>query len=246
MTEDHALAAYFAELSGDLLNAPDEAVTFDRVAEGAVATVPGCTMAGVMLRKRRGRVQTVASTDESVDRLDALQQDLGEGPCLDAAFDRENCVVEDLTTDTRYPAWARAAAELGIRSSMAIRLHTETETLGALNLYAPQAGAFDAETVDIALIFASHATEAMSTARLVTGLQTALESRHVIGIAQGVLAMRYGLTYERAFEVLHRWSNDHNVKLREVARRVLELRELPVDGSAAQTETHSDDGRRGS
>ena len=233
------MAAQFAEISGDLLGHPDEAVTFERVARRAVETIPECSMAGIMLRTRRGRVQTVAATHDIVERLDALQQALGEGPCLDAAFDRENCVVEDTANDGRYPGWSRGAHELGVHSSMAIRLHTETETLGALNLYADRSGAFDGETYDLALIFASHATQAMSKARLVSGLQSALESRHLIGMAQGVLAVRYGLSYERAFDALHRFSNDNNVKLRTVAERVVELRALPGDDQALASSSDS-------
>jgi transcriptional regulator with GAF, ATPase, and Fis domain len=231
VTESHALAAQFAEISGDLMSDTDEAVTFDRVVQRAVKTIPDCTMAGIMLRRRRGRVQTVAASQEAVERLDALQETLGEGPCLDAAFERANCVIEDVHADGRYPRWAAQAAGLGVHATMAIRLHTATETLGALNLYAERAGAFDEETRDIALIFAAHATEAMSKARLVSGLQTALESRHVIGMAQGVLAVRYGLDYERAFDALHRYSNDNNVKLRTVAEKVLQLRALPGDSA---------------
>jgi transcriptional regulator with GAF, ATPase, and Fis domain len=229
MTEDRALAAKFALISGELLRDPDEAVTFDRVAQRAVQIVPGCTMAGIMLRTRRRRVQTVAATHEVVERLDALQERYGEGPCLDAAFDRENCVVEDTGNDGRYPRWSADARDLGIGASMSIRLHTETETLGALNLYADRAGAFRGEAADVALIFAAHATEAMSKARLVSGLRSALESRHLIGMAQGVLAVRYGLDYERAFEALHRFSNDNNIRLRDVAQQVLDLRALPGD-----------------
>jgi transcriptional regulator with GAF, ATPase, and Fis domain len=227
MSRAHSLAARFAELSGDLLSDPDEAVTFDRVVHCAVETIPGCTMAGIMLCTRRGQVQTVAATHETVERLDQLQQEHGEGPCLDAAFDRENCIVEQTATDPRYPRWAADAVDRGVLAAMAIRLHTDTETLGALNLYADRAGAFDQETVDIALIFATHATEALSKARLVSGLQAALESRHLIGMAQGVLAVRYEISYERAFDVLRRLSNDRNVKLRDLARQVLDERGLP-------------------
>ncbi len=42
-----------------------------------------------------------------------------------------------------------------------------------------------------------------------------------------MLAVRYGITYERAFDVLHRLSNDRNVKLRDRAQQVLEERRLP-------------------
>ena len=42
--------------------------------------------------------------------------------------------------------------------------------------------------------------------------------------------MRYDISFERAFQVLHRYSNDHNVKLRDVAEQVLETRSLPGNG----------------
>lgn len=44
-----------------------------------------------------------------------------------------------------------------------------------------------------------------------------------------MLAVRYGITYERAFDVLHRLSNDRNLKLRDLAQQVLEERGLPGD-----------------
>lgn len=229
MTEDRRLAAWFAQVSTDLLGGATEDLTFEAVVRRAVEIVPGCDLASVTLRKRRGRAETVAATDASVERLDAIQYALGEGPCLDAAFESENMVVPFVATETRWPRWAGSAHEHGLGSVVAIRLHTTDETLGALNLYSRTPGAFDAEAVDIALIFAAHATDAMSKARLVSGLQGALESRHTIGIAQGVLAIRYDISYERAFEVLHRFSNDRNLKLRDVAAQVVEARGLPAE-----------------
>jgi GAF domain-containing protein len=163
----------------------------------------------------------------AAERLDALQYALGEGPCLDVAAESHNVLVADATTDARWPGWSSEARSTGLGSALALRLHTDTETMGTLTLYSRRPGAFDDEAVDIALIYAAHATEAMSKARLVAGLRTALESRHSIGIAQGVLAARYDVSYERAFEVLHRFSNDNNIKLRDVAEMVARDRGLP-------------------
>lgn len=230
---DRALATRFAEISGLLLGEADEELTFESVVKRAVEVVPGCDLASITLLKRRGRAETVAVTDDEVERLDAIQYALGEGPCLDAAFERGSVIVTDVWTEHRWPHWTGEARHLGIRAVVAIRLYTEDETLGALNLYSTSNG-FDDESVDIALVFASHATEAMSKAKLVAGLRTALESRHTIGIAQGVLAVRYDITYERAFEVLHRYSNDHNIKLRDVAEVVMRTRGLPEAEDVAE------------
>ncbi len=239
MAEGIRLAAYFAQVAEELLADPGE-VTFDRIVRRAVEVVPAADHGGITLRHKRGRTETVATTDELVTALDSAQYALREGPCLDAAFEAGGCVVPDLRADERWPAWSEVADEHGIRSVLAIRLHSSNRTLGALNLYAGRAGAFDDETVDTALIFASHAAEALHQARLVTGLEAALESRHAIGMAQGVLAVRYGVSYEAAFTVLQRYSNDHNVKLRDVARLVLETRELPVEPDTRRLDRASD------
>jgi GAF domain-containing protein len=232
MTESKELAAFFAELSEELHSSSSEPLTFEKVVKRAAETIPGCDHAAITLRVRRGRAETVASTDDRAQQADDLQYALEEGPCLDAAFESTDFVIDDLRAEERWPQWAAGAADLGMRAAMAIRLHTESETLGALNIYSERAHAFDEEARTVALIFASHAADAMSSARLVSGLRAALESRHTIGIAQGVLAIRYDISYERAFHVLHRLSNDRNVKLRDLAQRILEERGIPGEGEA--------------
>jgi GAF domain-containing protein len=229
MDAEYRMAALFAELNEELSGNPNE-LTFQRVVDRALEVVPGCDHCGLHLRIRRGKAESATSTDEIAAEADELQDGLGEGPCLDAAFQEENFVIHDLTKETRWPVWAARATDLGLRSSMSVRLTANDTTIGALNFYSDRPGTFDGDQ-DIALIFASHAAAAMANARLVGGLRTALDSRHAIGIAQGVLAVRYDISYERAFQVLHRYSNDHNVKLRDVADQVLETRSLPgADG----------------
>ena len=235
MTGGRNLAAYFASVSGDLLSASGD-VTFERVVHRAVEVVPGAEHATITLRRKGGRAETVGASSECARRVDASQYDLGEGPCLDAAFDRQNCVIEDLATDGRWPRFARQTVDDGIRSIVAIRLHSGEHTLGALNLFAGPPGTFTGDGLDIALIFASHAAEALSKARLVTNLQAALDSRLLIGMAQGVLAARYDVAYETAFTVLQRYSNDTNTKLRDVAQMVVETRTLPEAGRRLPTE----------
>ena len=86
-------------------------------------------------------------------------------------------------------------------------------------------------------MFASHAATAISNARLVDGLQTALQSRHLIGVAQGILMAQYDMGLETAFEVLRRYSSHANVKLRDIAMQVVESRSLPEDYASV---THAD------
>lgn len=224
------LAARFAGLSQSLLGRRAQPVSFDLVARRAVEVVPGCDRAGITLLRHGGRATSVASTDAVAARLDDLQYELGQGPCVDAARDRQDCISDDLTTEDRWPTWSSEAAVRGVRSVLSVPLETEQEPLGALNLYAGRAQVFDAAALDIAAIYAIHAASALEQAKLVSGLQSAMQSRHVIGIAQGVLAVRYGIAYDTAFEVLRRLSNELNVKLRDLAQQVADQRGLPDGG----------------
>lgn len=223
------VAAYFARISRDLMTRPEEPLTFQRIAERAVEVVPPCDFVGITLRRRRGEPETVAATSELAAHCDAWQYELNEGPCLDAVADEEAYLIQDLANDKRWPNWAPKAAEAGAGSILAVRMANEGETLGALNMYSSRANAFSSDDVDLGLVFASHAATAISNHQLVTGLQTALQSRHLIGVAQGILMSQYDMGLETAFEVLRRYSSHTNVKLRDVARRVVELRSLPDD-----------------
>src|ERR1700712_164077 len=217
-----AAAAFFARVSRDLMEDTSEIPTMQRIAERAVQVVPGCDHCSISLRRRRHRVESVAATSTLAEKCDALQYDLEEGPCLEAVWENDSYLIEDTTAETRWPRWAPLVAEQGIGSVLAIRLSTRTDTLGALNLYAEQVGGFSADDIDLAAIYALHATNAMNSAMLVEGLQTAVQSRHLIGVAQGILMQNYRIDMEQAFEVLRRYSSHTNVKLRDVAEHVVE------------------------
>lgn len=230
-TPDTAYAAYFARISEGLLGDPSTPVTFQRVVDRALEVIPGCEGVGITVRgERRGAETTKAATSELARDADRLQYELGQGPCLDSArTDGSALVADDLRHEPRWPVWATQAASLGVRSVLSIPLHSDAAAIGALNCYSRSTRSFGSDSVEIAEIYAIHATSVLSQAQLVTGLRTALESRHDIGVAQGVLAVTYDISYEQAFELLRRCSNDTNTKLRDVARRVLTERALPVE-----------------
>lgn len=231
MRESAELAAFFASVSRELLSHPDSEVTFDRIAQRAVDVVPACDFVGITLREK-GRTRSVAVTAETAVICDDLQYEIGEGPCLDAICEDEAYLIEDIATDPRWPRWGPRAAQAGAGSILSVRMADDHKTLGALNMYARQPGTFDSNSVDLGLVFASHAATAISATNLVAGLQTALQSRHLIGAAQGIVMAQHHVTLEAAFEVLRRYSNHTNLPLREVARLVVEESALPLDYSA--------------
>jgi len=99
--------------------------------------------------------------------------------------------------------------------------------MGTLNLYDSRPNHFSTSDLQVAHVLARHAAIALSRVRESENLWRAVDARKVIGQAEGILMERYALDQERAFEVLRRYSQDTNVKLRDVAQMVVDTRRLP-------------------
>ncbi|MFD6286134.1 GAF and ANTAR domain-containing protein [Streptomyces sp. NPDC060205] len=224
--EQFAIAV--AEMARDLLAQDSAQGTLDRVAEHAKVLIDGCDEAGI-LTVRQGEVHALAATSDVVRRSDRMQQDLQEGPCFDAVTDREQIyAIEDLREpNKKWPRFAPELRKLGMGSMMGFLLFTEDDNLGALNVYSHKPDAFDETARRAGWILASHAAVAFSAARTHQQLSHAMETRHEIGEAMGILMERYGLSEDSAFKVLRKTSQDRNVKLREIARQICRTGEKP-------------------
>lgn len=220
--QQRELSQTFAEIARSLLGEGTVEATLQRIAELAVETIENCDFAGMTLL--RGRVMsTPASTTDVPTRVDAIQLETGEGPCLDAIREHELFQTDDLLAEDRWPRFARRAVEeTQVRSMLCFRLFVEEDTLGALNLYSRRQAAFDEEDRTIGSVFAAHAAVALSTAQHDQQMQDALRSRDTIGQAKGILMARQGVTADQAFDMLRRGSQRLNIKLAELARRVTE------------------------
>jgi GAF domain-containing protein len=224
----HDSLAVFAALAAELQQEPDEALTSRAIVTRMRELVPEADQVSLTIRTSRGHHKTLASSDPLAEEADALQYALGEGPCLEIADTGGWLRSGDVGTDSRYPAWGPRAAELGVGSLLAVAVTDRDEPLGALNLYSARTGAFaDRDVIDIALVYAVHATNALSSARRASTLQTAVSSRHVIGMAQGIAMERYGIDQHQSFELLRRLSSTTNVKLRDVAAQIVATRAIP-------------------
>lgn len=223
----HDDPAEFAALAADLQAQPDTELTAEAIVKRLSDLVPGADHVSLTLRRRRGW-ESLASSDDVAAQADELQYELEQGPCLDAADDVAWVRSGHVGSDERWPAWGPRAAELGVASMLSVRLLRDDEPQGALNMYGRESGRFDdRDTIDVALVYAVHAATALTTARLVTDLQTALTSRHTIGMAQGMLMERFGLDEERSFDLLRRLSSSSETKLRDTAAALVRTRRLP-------------------
>jgi GAF domain-containing protein len=199
--------------------------TIDRLVE-YVRPATGCDAAGIMLSTKKSITPAVATSQEA-RQADALQVDLGQGPCVRAVWDADAVLVTDTASDPRWPDWSAKVAGLGYASVLSLRLFDRQSTLGALNLYSHVQSAFDEDDIEVAEIFARHASVALSSAKEEEGLRTAIGAQKRIGQAQGILMERFGLDEDQAFAVLRRYSQDNNTKLRDVAEHIIATRRLP-------------------
>lgn len=181
--------------------------------------------AGILLMRSRRDVETPAATTSRVDEAHQLQVQLDEGPCRDAVDGKATYVSNDLKNDERWPKWGPTAADIGIRSTIGVRLASRGRGYGSLNIYADRTDAFTPADVDIAEMLAAHATAALAMAQKIEGLSTALESRTVIGQAQGIIMQKFDIDAEAAFRFLKRISQHENRRLFTVAEAIVVQRE---------------------
>jgi len=221
----------FADLAHDLSGVGSTEQTADQVVEHALAAL-GADHGGITLIRAGGRLESVACTDNLVVKADQLQYDLNEGPCRDATWHQATLASQDLAGDERWPRWGPQAAGLGIASVLAAELNATSSghRLGALNLYWTQPAVYTSDDLAYVSIFAVHAAVALAAALQDAQLNTALDARKVIGQAQGILMERHNLSVQQSFEVLRRYSMNHNLKLRDVAQQLVDTRQLPPLG----------------
>ncbi len=200
--------------------------TLNTIVELAVGTLPGCDSCGVTLRAE-GKLGTAAASDEYTLEIDRIQYETDEGPCVEALRTGEFREITAISAETRWPDFCRGAAEKGFGSNLSFPLKSDGWA-GALNIYAISEGAFDDEARGLGEIYAAQTTIALRNAQiydaaraLARQLDEALTSRDVIGQAKGILMEREQVNPDEAFGMLVTLSQNANIKLREVAQRVV-------------------------
>jgi hypothetical protein len=216
------IAEAMSEVAASLQAPMDLDGTLELITRSAAETIPGIVEASISITTTSGEIQTLAPTGPLVLRADALQYELGEGPCLHAALEQPVVVVEDLAHDERWPDFGPKAAALGFGSQVAFQFQAPApNTRGALNLYAGEPHAIDHDSVQVGSMYAAQIAVALGWARQDRTMTEALATRNLIGQAVGILMERYKLDSERAFAFLVRLSQTSNTKLRQIAETLV-------------------------
>lgn len=202
--------------------------TLQRVADLAARAVPPAAMTAMTMLVDE-KPTTAVFTDEAAHEIDQAQYETGSGPCLDAFRHARVYRIDSTERDDRWPEFARAAAEHGIRSTLSLPMIAWDRGVGALNFYSEQEAGFSGEDEEGGRAFAQQAAIALANAQaywdahtLSEGLNEAMKSRAVIEQAKGVLMAGSGVDADAAFEMLKRASQRTNRKLRDIAAEIVE------------------------
>ena len=218
------MAKRMAELARSVAAPRDLDAVLSGVTETTVELLTGADTAGVLLVSKGGKFESLSGTSELIYEVDRLQEKHNAGPCVEAAVDELVVRTEDFETETRWPEYSREVCKLGVRSSISFKLYTGERTAGALNVFSRSPHSFDADSEMIGSILAAHAAAAILASRDSQQLHAALLSRDLIGQAKGMLMERYQVDANSAFDMLRKLSQQMNVRLAEVAQRVVDTR----------------------
>jgi PAS domain S-box-containing protein len=132
-----------------LVRATDEQTLLNRICD-LVVNAGGYRMAwvGYAEHDERKTVRVVAESGFEAAYLETVNiswadEERGRGPTGTAIRTGKSVACHDITSDPLFAPWRKNAMERGYRSSLVLPLQSGVEVLGAISIYATEAGAFD-------------------------------------------------------------------------------------------------------
>jgi GAF domain-containing protein len=224
-------AAYVAtlrELTSLLIEDAPLETLLEQLLELTSRAITGSAAVSVTVVDDHGGYTTAASTSAAAERIDALQYELREGPCVDALETGRQHHLRDLDEPERWPAFRARARAHGYGTVLSVPLIAAGAAVGALNIFAEGPDGLQETDLFLAERIAAPAAATLANARayrqtlrLSEQLQEALDSRATIEQAKGVLMGVERISADEAFERMRRISQRRNIKVREVASMLL-------------------------
>lgn len=219
---NHHLAVRMADLARTMARERTLDAVLAEVTSAAVELIPGVDTAGILLVKPRGGFESLATTSDLPHQLDILQMTFEEGPCVQAALADTIVRTDDFRAESRWPRYSPAVVEIGVLSGLSFKLYTGDRTAGALNLFGFQPRTWNTDAESIGTVLAAHAAAAVIATQEERQLKAALLTRDRIGQAKGIIMERFGVDDVRAFQMLRQLSQEENIKLVDIAGRVVD------------------------
>ena len=178
-----------------------------------------------------GHLRFVTARVVRARRLEQAQVRAQAGPCVDAWLSGETVVISDLSEcASSWSTFAQEARESGIVAIAGIPMRLDGKRIGALGLYhaaqrvwSPGDLGTARVLTDMAASYVMNASELDRQRRINRQLQQALDSRIIIEQAKGVLAAEFGVSVDKAFDLMRRHARSHHANLLAVAQAVVHL-----------------------
>jgi hypothetical protein len=214
---------------------PSEPGSLNQLVAQAAQQVRACSGAAAVLW-RGGEPVALAASHPSLPELIEVQVRCGRGPSLDALSGDEPVGCPDTLDERRWPEYASTALRHGVRCSLSLAYRYSAAAV-SLSLFGARPRTLGADSVAAAerlvafggavVGIASEYGEARRTARQ---LRDAADSRAVVDQAKGVLMHALGCSADEALQRMRQISQSANVKVTDVATRIIESHEPDVLG----------------
>ena len=178
---------------------------------------------GVSLISETGDQVTFATSGPVFEKIEELQFTMGEGPCIDAFASRTPVLTPDLAEClARWPGYAPAVQDHGVRAVFAFPLQIGAARMGALDVFREKAGALPESTLALAIGFADVAMAALLDAQnraYPSGAvpQASKDARFEFFQAQGMVMIQLSVSMSEAMARLRAYAYAHDRVLSEVA-----------------------------
>lgn len=239
--EPRDLSAELAQAAGELLTlaSTSESRAMHRLVELAARHVPGCSGAASVLWE--GDEPTITSASHpDLSELAEVQLAWRRGPAIDALTEGRQVSCQDTLSESRWPEFTSRALSMGVRSSLTlVHKSGNSETSGQLALtmtmYATRPRVLDASRAPVAELLIAFGSAVMrntstydAAQRTLRQLSEGADSRAVVDQAKGILMVGLSCSADEALRRMREISQTRQIKVTEVARRIVESHELDV------------------
>jgi GAF domain-containing protein len=228
MLQDNATAELAREV-GELLSisGASQGRSLHRLALLASRQVPACSGATSAFW-HDGELVDMAATHPDLAELFELSRQGYKSPWTDALATGQAVACPDTLADERWPDYASAALYRGVRCSVTL-VHAAGPAAITLSLFGARPRVLDPDDIALAELLVAFGGAIMGNAsayadsqRTALQLRDAADSRTLVDQAKGVLMHSLGCTAQEAFDKMRAISQTSNLKVAEVASKIIE------------------------
>jgi ANTAR domain-containing protein len=189
--------------------------------------VPACSGATSAVWQD-GEPADMAATHPDLAELFELSRHGYKSPWTDALATGLTVACPDTLAEERWPDYASAALCRGVRCSVTL-VHTSGPAAITLSLFGARPRVLDPDSIALGELLVAFGGAIMGNAsayadsqRTALQLRDAVDSRMLVDQAKGILMHALGCTAQEAFDKMRAISQKSNVKVAEVASKIIE------------------------